>query len=47
MSGEEYYSLEFSDEFLDSQAEAGERLLDESGFYFRLDAVEISSGVAF
>jgi len=25
MSGEEYYSLEFSDEFLDCQAEAGDR----------------------
>jgi hypothetical protein len=42
MSSKEYYSLEFSDECLDSQVEAGDRLLDESGFYFRLDAAEVS-----
>jgi hypothetical protein len=46
MSSDDYYSLEFSDDYLDSQAEAGDCLLDESGFYFRLNAPEISKLVS-
>jgi hypothetical protein len=42
MSSEEYYAAEFSDEYLDAQADAGDYFLDESGFYFRLNSAEVS-----
>jgi hypothetical protein len=42
MSSEEYYASEFSDDYLDAQADAGDYFLDESGFYFRLNSVEVS-----
>ena len=31
MSSEEYYAAEFSDDYLDAQADAGDYFLDESG----------------
>ena len=42
MSSEEYYTSEFTDDYLDAQADAGDYFLDESGFYFRLNSVEVS-----
>jgi hypothetical protein len=42
MSSEEYYASEFSDDYLDAQANAGNYFLDESGFYFRLNSAEVS-----
>jgi hypothetical protein len=42
MSSEEYYASEFSDDYLDGQADAGDYFLDESGFYFRLNSAEVS-----
>ena len=42
MSSEEYYASEFSDDYLDARADAGDYFLDESGFYFRLNSAEVS-----
>jgi len=42
MSSEEYYAAEFSDDYLDAQADAGDYFLDESGFYFRLNSAEFA-----
>ena len=42
MSSEEYYAAEFSDDYLNAQAGAGDYFLDESGFYFRLNSAEVS-----
>jgi hypothetical protein len=42
MSSEEYYASEFSDDYLDAQADAGDYFLDESAFYFRLNSAEVS-----
>ena len=42
MSSEEYYASEFSDDYLDAQADAGDYFLDESGFYFGLNSAEVS-----
>jgi 6-phosphogluconate dehydrogenase (decarboxylating) len=42
MSSEEYYASEFSDDYLDAQADAGDYFLDESGFYFLLNSAEVS-----
>ena len=42
MSSEEYYASEFSDDYLDAQADAGDYFLDESGFYFRFNSAEVS-----
>ena len=42
MSSEEYYASEFSDDYLDAQADAGDYFLGESGFYFRLNSAEVS-----
>jgi hypothetical protein len=33
---------EFSDDYLDAEADAGDYFLDESGFYFRLNSAEVS-----
>jgi hypothetical protein len=43
MSSDEYYASEFSDDYLDARADAGDYFLEESGFYFRLDPAEISA----
>jgi hypothetical protein len=42
MSSEEYYASEFSDDYLDAKADAGDYFLEESGFYFRLNSAEVS-----
>jgi len=41
MRSEEYYASEFSDDYLDAQADAGDFFLDESGFQYRLNSAEI------
>ena len=43
MSSDEYYASEFSDDYLDAQADAGDYFLEKSGFYFRLDPAEVSA----
>ena len=40
MSSDEYYASEFSDDYLDAQADD---FLEKSGFYFRLDPAEVSA----
>ena len=42
MSNEQYSAAEFSDDYLDAQADADDYFLDESGFYFRLNSGEVS-----
>jgi hypothetical protein len=42
MSSEDYYASEFSDDYLDAQADAGDFFLDENGFQYRLNSAEIS-----
>jgi hypothetical protein len=37
----EYLSGEFTDEFLDAQAQAGDNLLDEEGFQYRITQDEM------
>jgi len=37
MSSEEYYASEFSDDYLDAQADAGDYFLDESGLLFPIE----------
>jgi hypothetical protein len=41
MNSEEHYESEFSDDYLDAQADAGDCFLDEIGFQYRLTSTEI------
>jgi hypothetical protein len=39
--GDDYLSAEFADEFLHAQADAGDHLLDQEGFQYRLTQDEM------
>ena len=42
MSSEDYYASEFTDDYLDAQADAGDYFLDRTGFQYRLNSAEIA-----
>jgi hypothetical protein len=42
MNSEEYSASEFSFDYLDAQADAGDLFLDQTGFQYRLTSAEIS-----